>query len=159
MREIFRRYAEDRQGSAAIASELNARGLRTRYGHLWSRTAILDVLRNRVYLGEVPFRGVWYIGHHEPLVEPELFDAAGAILARRAAEPGTRRTDGSDFLLSGLPIVCDRCGHRFIGAAARGRGGRRYAYYTCYPGAATAGPAATRRACARRSWRRRSWGR
>jgi hypothetical protein len=80
----------------------------------------------------VPFRGIWYIGHHEPLVKPELFDAAGAILARRAAEPGSRRTDASDYLLSGLPIVCDRCGHRFIGAAARGRGGRRYAYYTCY---------------------------
>ena len=132
VREIFHRYIEEQQGSAAIASELNARGLRTRYGHPWSRTAILDVLRNRVYVGEVPFRRIWYVGQHEPLVEPELFEAAGAILARRAAEPGTRRTDGSDYLLSGLPIVCDRCGHRFIGAAARGRGGRRYAYYTCY---------------------------
>jgi site-specific DNA recombinase len=130
--EIFRRYAEDQQGSTAIAAALNARGLRTRYGHLWSCTAILDILRNRVYLGEVPFRGIWYIGHHEPLITPELFDAAGAILARRAAEPGSRRTDASDYLLSGLRIVCDRCGQRLIGAAARGRGGRRYAYYTCY---------------------------
>jgi len=50
---------------------------------------------------------------------PELFDAAGAILARRAAEPGSRRTDASDYLLSGLPIICDRFGHR-------------YAYDTCY---------------------------
>ena len=103
VREIFHRYAEDRQGSAAIASELNARGLRTRYGHPWSRTAILDVLRNRVYVGEVPFRRIWYVGQHEALVAAELFDAAGAILARRAAEPGTRRTDGSDYLLSRPP--------------------------------------------------------
>ncbi len=132
VREIFRRYAEDRQGSAAIAAELNARGLRTRYGGPWSRTAVLDVLRNRVYLGEVPFRGVWYIGNHEPLVDQALFEAAVAILARRAADHGTRRRDGSDYLLSGLPMVCDRCGHRLIGAAARGRGGKRYAYYTCY---------------------------
>ena len=132
VREIFQGYTRDRAGSAAIANDLNARGIRTRYGRDWSRTAVLDVLRNRAYLGEVPFRGAWYEGHHEALIEPTVFDAAQAILEGRTAESGRRKSDGSDYLLSGLDIVCDRCGHRMIGAAARGRGGKRYAYYTCY---------------------------
>jgi site-specific DNA recombinase len=132
VREIFERYALDRAGSAAIANDLNARDLRTRYGRDWSRTAVLDVLRNRAYLGEVPFRGIWYEGHHEPLVTQATFDVAQAILERRSAEPRLRRTDGSDYLLSGLALVCDRCGHTLIGASANGRHGKRYAYYTCY---------------------------
>ena len=132
VREIFEHYTQDRAGSAAIASALNDRGIRTRYGGPWSRTAILDVLRNRAYLGEVPFRGVWYDGHHEALIEEDTFEAAQAILARRSAEPARRRTDGSDYLLSGLALVCDRCGHTLIGASANGRHGKRYAYYTCY---------------------------
>src|ERR1035437_3561532 len=62
--EIFQHCTQDRAESAPITSPLNGRRPRTRYGGPWSRTAILDVLRNRAYLGEVPFRGVWYDGHH-----------------------------------------------------------------------------------------------
>jgi site-specific DNA recombinase len=132
VREIFERYTQDRAGSTEIAAALSARGVRTRYGKPWSRKAVLDVLRNRAYLGEVPFRGVWYEGHQEALIKRTVFDAAQAILEGRTAESGRRKSDGSDYLLSGLQIICDRCGHRMIGAAARGRGGKRYAYYTCY---------------------------
>jgi site-specific DNA recombinase len=132
VREIFERYTQDRAGSTEIAAALNARGIRTRYGKPWSRAAVLDVLRNRAYLGEVPFRGVWYEGHQEALIEQTVFDAAQAILEGRTIEYGRRKSDSSDYLLSGLEIICDRCGHRMIGAAARGRGGKRYAYYTCY---------------------------
>jgi len=132
VREIFERYTVDRAGSAEIAARLNERGLRTRYGRHWSRNAVLDVLRNRAYLGEVPFRGVWYKGRHEPLIEQSVFDAAATILAGRTAESGRRKSDGSDYLFSGLNVVCDRCGHRMIGAAATGRSGKRYTYYTCY---------------------------
>ncbi len=74
--EIFRRYADDRIGSGAIASQLNMRGLRTNRGRPWSRTAVLTVVRSRSYLGEVPHRGGWYPGGHPPVVEPALFGVA-----------------------------------------------------------------------------------
>jgi site-specific DNA recombinase len=79
----------------------------------------------------VSFRGVWRSGAQEPLVERARFDAAQAILDERAASPRLRRTNPSDFLLSSLNLLCDRCEHPMIGASARGRAGRRYAYYTC----------------------------
>lgn len=47
------------------------------------------------------------------------------------ASPETRHRIATDYLLSTLPCVCDRCGHPMVGASARGRGGVRCAYYTC----------------------------
>ncbi len=130
--EIFRRYADDRLGSGQIASELNARGLRTNRGRPWSRTAVLAVLRSRTYLGEIPHRGGWYPGGHPAVVERALFDRAQLLLRTRARRPALRRSNPSEYLLSGLPLVCERCGHHFVGTAAYGRAHRRYTYYTCY---------------------------
>ena len=99
------------------------------------------MLRNRAYIGEVSFRGVWGPGAHEPIVERALFDAAGAILDARAADPALRRTNPTDYLLSSTNLVCDRCGHPMVGASARGATGHRYAYYMC-AGRAVRGPSA-----------------
>ncbi len=128
---IFRRYVEERAGARAIAAWLDGQGQRTRTGGRWGTSGVLAVLRNRAYIGEVSFRGVWRPGGQPPLVERTLFDAAAAILDERASSASLRRTNPTDYLLSGLPFVCDRCGHPMIGASARGRAGRRYAYYTC----------------------------
>ncbi len=128
---IFRRYVETRVGARSIAAWLDAAGHRTRGGGTWSATGVLAILRNRAYIGEVSFRGVWRSGGQEPLVERALFDTAQAILDERAASPRLRRTNPTDFLLSSLSLLCDRCGHPMAGASARGRSGRRYAYYTC----------------------------
>ena len=123
VRSIFTRYAQTRDGARSIADWLNGQGVRTRSGVPWSTSGVLALLRNRAYIGEVSFRGVWGPSKHEPIVERELFDAAQSILDQRAGSPGIRRTDPTDFLLSTLRIVCDRCGHPMVGASARGRGG------------------------------------
>ena len=138
---VFRRYVETREGAHQIAVWLDREGHRTRAGGLWSTTSMLALLRNRAYIGEVSFRGVWGPGAHEPIVERDLFEAVQAILDARAGDPALRRTNPSDYLLSTLPFVCDRCGHPMVGASARGRGGVRYAYYACTT-RAKRGPAA-----------------
>ena len=71
---IFTRYATDRLGAVTIAGELNADGLRTRAGKPWNAKVVLDVLRNRAYLGEVSFRGTWHRSSAEPLLDPVLFE-------------------------------------------------------------------------------------
>ncbi len=131
VRSIFARYVQTREGARSIAAWLEAQGIRTAGGAPWGTSEVLALLRRRTYVGEVSFRGVWRPGAHQPLVERELFDAAQTILDARAASPAVRRTNPSDFLLSTLSIVCDRCGHPMVGASARGRGGKRYPYYTC----------------------------
>jgi site-specific DNA recombinase len=128
---VFARYVETREGGRQLAAWLDAQGVPTRNGGRWSTNSVLAMLRNRAYIGEISFRGAWGPGAHAPIVEREVFDAAGAILDARAHDPALRRTNPTDYLLSTLPFVCDRCGHPMVGASARGRGGVRYAYYTC----------------------------
>ena len=128
--DVFERYVKHHQGSGAIAEWLNQRGLRTTRGGLWTRASVLKLLGNRVYLGEVPFRGLWHPGQHPAIIDPDLFERAQRLRAGRATKPARRRTNASPFLLSGLQIICDRCGSPLVGTAAHNRS-RRYDYYTC----------------------------
>ncbi len=130
VRDIFERYVTHRQGSGVIADWLNARGLRTSRGGLWTRSSVLKLLANRVYIGEVPFRGNWHPGQHEPIIDSGLFERAQGLREIRSQKPAKRRSNASPFLLSGLRLVCDRCGGSLVGTAAHNRS-RRYEYYTC----------------------------
>jgi site-specific DNA recombinase len=51
-------------------------------------------------------------------------------LQERGEDPSVRRSNSSEYLLTGL-IVCDRCGKKFVGAAATGNK-YRYPYYVCF---------------------------
>jgi hypothetical protein len=91
---------------------------------------VLTILRNRVYLGEIYFRGRYNPAPHEPLADPELYERAQQILTERGEDHSLRRSNQSDYLLTGL-VRCARCGKRYLGAAAHGRGDR-YPYYVCF---------------------------
>lgn len=69
-------------------------------------TAVLGVLRNRTYLGEITFRGEQYAGKHHPLIDEETFLRAQEILKSRSVV----RTH-SKYLLSSL-LFCGNCGAR-----------------------------------------------
>lgn len=84
---------------------------------------------NRVYIGEIFFQERHHKAPHPRIVDMETFEAAQSILASRAEE-ASRRSNTSDYLLTGL-VVCSKCGKKFIGAAANGRNGR-YPYYVCF---------------------------
>lgn len=125
---IFECYTVDLAGSHEIARRLNDQGHRTRSGRLFSYKSVLTILRNRVYLGEVGFKGTWQHGEHDAVVERSVFDQAQVLLAERGENPAKRAAHGSDYLLTGL-VVCS-CGARYTGTAATGRS-RSYRYYTC----------------------------
>ncbi len=126
---MFARYAQRLEGSAALASWLTERGYRTKQGKPFNPHAVLTMLRNRVYLGEVYFRGQHHAAPHQPLVDRESFDRAQEILASRGEDASLRHSDQSDYLLTGL-VTCAQCGKRYLGAAAHGNGGR-YSDYVC----------------------------
>ena len=128
--QIFRRYTERREGSSAIAKWLTERGSRTRQGKPFNVPAVLSVLRNRTYLGEISFRGKHHPAPHEPLVEEALFERAQEVLRNRTEDISLRRSNQSEYLLTGL-VKCAHCGKRYLGASANGNGGR-YRYYVCF---------------------------
>jgi site-specific DNA recombinase len=92
--------------------------------------AVATVLRNRAYVGEIFFRGVWHDAPHPALVDADTFEFAQRILASRGEDRSHRAANSSEYLLAGL-VVCDRCGKRFVGTAAKGNR-YRYRYYTCF---------------------------
>ena len=81
-------------------------------------STVVQILRNRAYLGEIPHKGTWTPGIHPPLVTQELWDAAHA--GRRK---GIKR--GTD-LMSGK-VRCGRCG-RAMSFDGNGQGQH---YYRC----------------------------
>jgi site-specific DNA recombinase len=127
---IFDLYLGKRLGVQAIAKKLNERGRRTKAGRPWSGASVLTVLRNRSYLGEIYFRGTWHAAPHPPLVTQDRFAAAAALLAERGEDVARRRTNPSDYLLSGL-LLCGKCGKHYLGTKV---GGNRYTYryYICF---------------------------
>lgn len=127
---IFDPYANKRLGSRAVAQWLNRRGHRTKGGRPWGHTAVLTVLTNRAYVGEIFFRGRYHPAPHPRLVEAKVFEAAQAVLESRGEDKALRRTNGSEYLLTGL-LVCQKRGKRFIGASAQGNA-YKYAYYVCF---------------------------
>jgi site-specific DNA recombinase len=130
VRSIFERYAAGDRGTAAIAAELNTEGLRTRAGRAWSGKGVVDILRNRAYLGQVFFRGAWHPSA-EPFIDTALFNRAQTILDERGACRTTRsKTAHPDYLLTGL-IKCARCQRNYVGVSGTGKR-HRYRYYMCW---------------------------
>jgi site-specific DNA recombinase len=130
VRRIFSLYIEKRLGTRALANLLNDQGERTQAGKLWSNASVQGVLQNPVYIGRIRWRKETFEAPHEPLVDTETFEAAQALIGERSADRSKRRSNSSDYLLSGK-VRCGHCGSAMVGSAAHGSGGR-YRYYTCY---------------------------
>ncbi|MDP9277143.1 MAG: recombinase family protein [Actinomycetota bacterium] len=130
VQEIFERYGKRLEGTQTLARWLSDRGYRTKQGKPFNPQAVLTILRNRAYLGEISYRGQHHPAPHPPLVDEELFTRAGQILQERGEDCSLRRSNQSDYLLTGL-VKCAHCGKRYVGAAANGKGGR-YPYYVCF---------------------------
>ena len=116
--------------SADIARELNAEGIATKRGGMWTSTTINGMIRNEKYTGDCIFqksysderftrhrnngeRDQYYVAdHHEAIISHEDYDAANAILNRNGAEKGTyadSRKYQNRYCFSGK-ILCGDCG-------------------------------------------------
>ncbi len=89
---------------------------------------MLTVLRERVYIGEVAFRGTYHKASHMALVDPEVFQQAQEILRARGEDHTKRAGNASGYLLSGC-ITCPVCHKQYLGNASHGNK-YRYRYYT-----------------------------
>ena len=128
VRRIYRLYGEDRLGTIAIAHQLRAEHAPAPTAG-WGHPAVHRVLTNPTYLGRIRWRNQDFASEHEPLIDPDTFQQAQAILAERGTDASRRRGNRSDFLLSGV-IRCGHCGRAYIGMSAHGKGGT-YHYYAC----------------------------
>jgi DNA invertase Pin-like site-specific DNA recombinase len=91
------------------------------------RSSVHAILKDRSYVGEVRFRGEWYPGKHEPLVDRMTWDRVQALLGG-----ATYRTH--EMTYAGEFMTCGHCGHPVTGERKIKKtksGEREYVYYRC----------------------------
>jgi len=140
VRLIYRRYLE--VGSiAALKRSLDADGIVSKRrqfedgrcvgGLPISRGALYQILRNRLYRGEIAHRGEIHQGNHEVIVDPDLWDEVQRDLEGRSARVRGKRSGRSgEVHLTGL--LFDGAGNRMTPSYAK-KPGRRYRYYVSAP--------------------------
>jgi len=125
----------------AVARQLNAESVTTPQGKTWSGNRITAILKNPVYTGANVYdrhrkgdtrlrpEEEWTVvpGVREPLVEPETFEAAKAMMDKTA--PDRECQSPQVYLLSGL-VRCGKCLSPMCGSSQR-RNGKVYRYYKC----------------------------
>lgn len=135
VRHIMRRYVE--LGSVAdLMDALTSEGVRTKVQHCrngrtrggssFGRGALYHLLQNRIYRGEIEYRGEIYPGEHAAIVPVDLWQQVQSSLAanRTARKNGTNAKEPS--LLAGM--IRDEDG-RTLRPSHATKGSVRYRYY------------------------------
>ena len=135
VQRVFKLYDEG-WGYKSIAMKLNSEGFRTNKGHLFRVNFISRMLRNRAYIGILDYnlyqgRGsrepVEIPGFYPPLIDHELFRRIQEKLKNQIANFQNSFAHRTNYLLSRL-VICDLCGHHYLGTAAKSG---KHHYYSC----------------------------
>ena len=138
VRTIFATYLElgsvrdltDRLKELGIRTKLHHRkDGSTRGGVPFSRGGLHQLLRNRIYRGEMVHNDKAYPGEHEAIVDVELWDAVQQKLDENAVDRKIGRNIREVSLLAGLVVDEDR---RPMSASHANKGTRRYRYYVTH---------------------------
>jgi site-specific DNA recombinase len=97
-----------------------------RGGAFFARGALYDLLRNRLYLGEIRHHDQWYPGEHQGILPMELWETVQARLSSNLTARRHRVSERSSSLLTGL--MEDANGSRFTPSFTI-KNGRKYRYY------------------------------
>ena len=117
--DIFRAYAD------GVANNEIFNKYRDR---IKSKNTLYNILRNRLYIGEVAYSGEIHKGEHSPIIHPELFDTVQKMLPGKrynVPRPGAQKYK---YLLSGL-VKC-HCGRQMTNYSVLKKG-VRFPYYKC----------------------------
>ncbi len=87
---------------------------------------LYHLLQNRLYRGQIAYKGEVHQGQHDAIVEEDLFDAVQAKLEENRVRRSYGTPEGAPALLTGL--LFDARGQRVTPTHANKRG-RRYRYY------------------------------
>ncbi len=132
VRWAFEAYGSGKYTLRQLTAALDERGLRS---HATKRTpekalqraSVHRMLTNAAYVGFVDYKGSRYVGNHEPMVTPELWDRVQSLLASRN-QSGERRREHPHYLKG--TIYCARCNRRLCFNRTKGNGGV-YDYFMC----------------------------
>ncbi len=138
VRRVFQRFIETASPQTVVA-ELKQEGVKTKPRKnaagrspkemAWSTSLLYRMLNNRLYVGEIDYKGSIYAGEHEAIVAHDVWEKAQAILQENYRTRGNQSRKRHDALLKGI-LRCGHCGCAMIHSYARKRG-KQYRYYVC----------------------------
>lgn len=146
VRIIFHKYVEENCSFFDIARCLNSLGYKTSRNKPFEKRSIEYIIQNPTYCGmirwnrtasetnEIKDKNEWIIaeGHHEAIIEKELFDKAQERFHKTYKPKGSRPSSTYKHWLSGL-IKCPVCGRTMIAKTMyKKSNGDAYAYFQCY---------------------------
>jgi site-specific DNA recombinase len=123
--ELFRLRAGG-VGWRGLADHMNEAGVVGPYGSPhWETRAMQHILGNRVYLGEARSGAFVNAEGHEPLIDPETWEAAQKVNGNQTA-----RSDNVPAVLAGL-LRCQGCRYVLKPDSMRDRDGTQLRMYRC----------------------------
>lgn len=129
--ELFQLYSTGVYNVYDLTDLMNERGLRSHRGYKLSPSVIYNLLKNRIYLGEVKWGKAYNkYGKHKPLVDESTFNQVQAILEFKNHKACRRRK--YQWLLNGF-AYCATHGRRYVAEWHFKKTGNKTAraYYHC----------------------------
>ena len=105
---------------------VSKKGIRTG-GNPFVKQSIIDILKNKVYIGLIRVNDEYFKGIHESIVDEELFEKVQKRLKASSQDTNVVRRTTSPLTLLGL-TKCGLCGNSLTSTSSKG--GRHY-YYKC----------------------------
>ncbi len=93
----------------------------------FTRSKLHHILSDRSYIGEVPFKGQWYPGNQEVLIERQVWDRVQSLFSGHVYH-------AHQMTYAGELITCGHCGRAVTGEQVKKKtksGEKRYVYYRC----------------------------
>ena len=126
VKRVFHLYAYEPLTLDALRDRLHAEGLAYRPdAPRFTRSKLHAMLTDRSYIGEVPFKGQWYPGRQEPLIDRATRDRVQSLL-------GGHVYHSHQMTFAGEFMACGHCGRAVTGEQVIKQsksGPRRYVYY------------------------------
>ena len=152
VRLIFHKYGAEQKGTSIIARELREAGYKTLTGNTrWNNSHIVKILKNEKYVGDLVQKKTYtpdYLthqkkyndgaeekvcltGHHEPIIDRELWNTVQSELQRRNRQGQLAVGRGNRYVFSGR-IRCGLCGAAFVARKKRYQNGTVSKKWGCF---------------------------
>ncbi|MFH0702267.1 MAG: recombinase family protein [bacterium] len=122
---IFEKYLE-LESVLKLKSYLDENNIKSRQGNKFSKGNLYKILSNRLYIGMVHYKGTYYKGEHEGIIDNSLFNKVQELLEKNRNNNKCALTAKSPSLLAGK--IFDDKGNRMNPSHSNTRG-KRYRYY------------------------------
>ena len=128
VRMIFDMYVQQKPNSE-ICERLNNMGIKTSYGHPFSKSSIPRIIQNEKYIGVYKCGDIRLENAVPAIISKEVFLMAQKENARRRTSKQASRPR-ADYLLSGK-LFCGHCKRKMVGVSGTGRHCGKFYYYQC----------------------------